>query len=119
MEKFKLLFKSKKIFDNIHQQKKLYKVFDSIWLEILQNQKGIYVCCTTKELFGALNDVWSRTLRMCGNCMPKDCFVYKWFSYVFEDFGKNDIEKQLPNSLWKVYLNVDKYKFKLERVLDN
>ena len=50
LENFKLLFKLKKIIEYIYQNKKLYKVYDNVWLEINQNQKGIYVCCNTAEV---------------------------------------------------------------------
>ena len=50
LENFKLLFKSKTFLENKYQHERLYRVSDNIWLEILQNQKGIYVSCKTTEL---------------------------------------------------------------------
>ena len=43
LENIQLLFKSKKILENVYQNKKLHEVYDNVWLEIHQNQKGIYV----------------------------------------------------------------------------
>ena len=50
LENFKLLFKSKTFLEDKYQHERLYRVSDNIWLEILQNQKGIYVSCKTTEL---------------------------------------------------------------------
>ena len=66
LENFKLLFKSKNIFENVYQNEKLYEVYDNVWLEIHQNQKGICVSCKTAEVFGAFSDIHSRTLKNCG-----------------------------------------------------
>ena len=48
LENFKL-FKSKAFLENKYQHVRLRRVSDNIWLEILQNQNGIYVSCKTKE----------------------------------------------------------------------
>ena len=77
--------KKKKILETMHQQKKLYKVSD-IWLETHQNQKGIYVCCWTKELFGAFNNVWMSTIKMCSNCSNEDCAFCEKLAFVFKEF---------------------------------
>ena len=113
LENFKLFkSKKKKIVDSMYQQNILHKVFDKIWLEILRNHKGFYVYCTNKKLFGALNDVWLRTVKMCGNCKNENCFIYERFGYVFEELIKTNIHKS--KSLWKVYLNLNEYGFKIE-----
>ena len=49
LENLKLPFKLKTILDNMCQQKKLYEEFSEIWLEIWQNNKGIYIRVTTKD----------------------------------------------------------------------
>ena len=77
LENFKLLFKSKKVHENIYQNKKLYKVYDNIYLEIHQNQKVIYVCCNTAELFEAFSDIPSYTLKTCGQCIIEKCIFWK------------------------------------------
>ena len=112
LENIKLLFKSKKIVDSIYQQKKLYEVFDNIWLEILQHHKDFYVYCRKKELFGALNDVWFRTVKMCGNCKNEHCFICKQLGFVFEELIKTNVHKL--KDLQKVYLNLNEYGFKIE-----
>ena len=115
LENFMLLFKSKKKkekVDRIYQQKQLYEIFDNIWLEIFQDHKGFYVYCTNKELFGALNDVWFGTVKMRGNCKNEHCFVCEQFGFVFEELVKTNIH--YSENLWKVYLNLNEYGFKIE-----
>ena len=92
LENFKLLFKSKKIVDSIYQQKKLYKVFDNIWLEILQDHKGFYVHCTNKELFAALNDVMTQS----------ECVVLAKMKIVL---CANVLDLFLKNLLKQMYIN--------------
>ena len=49
---------------------------------------------------------------MCGNCKNENCFIYERFGYVFEELIKTNIHKS--KSLWKVYLNLNEYGFKIE-----
>ena len=88
LENYKLFFKSKKRLDSIYQHKKPYEVYDSIWLEIHQNQKGIYVCCKTAELFGTFSDIHSRTLKHCGHCTMENCIFCEKLNYGFDQFYK-------------------------------
>ena len=49
-------------------------------------------------------------------------FFGEQFEYVFNQLKKYHIHQnkyKFPNNLWKVYLNLNKYGFELERVLDN
>ena len=117
LENFKLLFKSKKILENIYQNKKLCEVYDNVWLEIHQNQKGIYVCCNTAELFGAFSDIHSHTLKNCGKCTMEKCIFCEKFNYVSEQFCKVEVHKhQYPNNTWRNYLNQNEYGFELEHI---
>ena len=117
LENFKLLFKSKKILENVYQNEKLYKVYDNVWLEIHQNQKGICVCCNTAEVFGAFNDFHSCTLKNCGQCTMENVFFCEKFNYVFEQFCKVEVHKhQYPNDTWRIYLNQNGYSFELEHI---
>ena len=84
-------------------------------MEIHQNQKGIYVCCSTNELFGAFNDVWMNTIKMCSNCTNEDCVFCEKLEFVFNELIKADVHKwKFPNNLWKVYLNLHEVRFKIE-----
>ena len=115
LEHFKLLFKSKTILENKYQRKKLYEVFDSIWLEILQNEKGIYVSCNTTELFDGFSDIHSHTLKNCGHCAMENCFFCEKFNYVFEQLCKEEVHKhKFPNNTWRIYSNRIEYGFELE-----
>ena len=117
LENIQLLFKSKKILENVYQNKKLHEVYDNVWLEIHQNQKGIYVWCNTAELFSAFSDIHSRTLKNCGQCtMEKNIFCEK-FNFAFEQFCKVDVHKhQNPNNTLKIYLNQNECGFELEHI---
>ena len=83
LENYKLFFKSKKRLDNIYQHKKPCEVYDSVWLEIHQNQKGIYVCCKTAELFGAFSDIHSCRLKHCGHCTMENHIFCEKLNYAF------------------------------------
>ena len=96
---YKLLFKSKKIIDNIYQHKKLCNVYYCVWLEIRQNQKGVYVCCNTAKRFGAFSDIHSPTLKNCGHSTMKNSIFCEKFNYVFKQFCKVEAHKhKYPNN---------------------
>ena len=106
--------------ETMHQQKKLYEVSDNIQLEIHQNEKGIYVCCWTKERFGAFNNVWMSAIKMCSNCTNEDCVFHEKLAFVFKEFIKVDVHKwKFPNNFWKVYLNLNEHRFKIEHDIGN
>ena len=100
LENFKLLFKLKQILENVYQNKKLYEVYDNVWLEIHENQKGIYVCCNTAELFGAFSDIHSCTLKSCEQFSMEKCIFCE--------------KHQYPNNTWRFYLNQSDYGFELD-----
>ena len=83
-----------------------------MWLEILQDHRGFYVYCTNKELFGTLNDVLLRTVKMCGNCKNENSFICKHFGFVFEELIQANVHKS--KNLWKIYLNLNESRFKIE-----
>ena len=89
-------------------------------MEIHQNQKGIYVCGSTKELFGAFNDAWTSTIKMCRNCTIEDCVFCEKLEFAFNEFIKADVHKcKFPNNLWKIYLNLNEPRFKIEHDIGN
>ena len=49
---------------------------------------------------------------MCGHCKNENCFICERFRFVFEEFIKTNVHKS--KNLWKVYLNLNEYGFKIE-----
>ena len=95
LENFKLLFKSKTFLENKYQHEKLYKVSDNIWLEILQNQKGICFLQNSRTS-DAFSDIHSCTLKNCGHCTMENCFPLA-----------KDVIMFLKNYVKKKYININ------------
>ena len=57
---------------------------------------------------------------MCGTCTNESCFFCESLKFVFDKFVKTDLHKwKFPNNLWRNYLNLNEYGFKIEHVLSN
>ena len=49
---------------------------------------------------------------MCGNCKNENSFICKHFGFIFEELIQTNVHKS--KNLWKVYLNLNESRFKIE-----
>ena len=54
------------------------------WLEIFENENGIYICVNRKELDKIYQKVCHLTKQICLHCGHEDCYICKKFKFIYK-----------------------------------
>ena len=85
-------------------KKEEFYVF-GLWLEILENENGIYICVNRKELDKIYQRICHLSKQVCLHCSHEDCFICNRFKFIYKQYMHYIDNPKII--LWKIYLKTN------------